>query len=889
MTTRFKESAGTDRWEEKKKRPTFQFDDVPSDYDPLSLKPGDFVDDRFKIIERIKVKSGEADIYRCTDEQTGKPAVVKFYRQRFQPKQKVIDGLLKLHSEGIVSIISYGIWTGRFYEAMEYCSGGMLSNYLPLNAPAIRSILPPLLNGLQYLHTVGDNGIIHRDIKPDNIYFRSPNMQGLVLGDFGISSIMDSDSHTHRTSSPFWTIDYTAPELFADKVHKESDYYSLGITIIHSFFGASPFENYKTREAIAAAHMAGNVPRRDELPDELRILVKGLTQLKPSNRWQYRQVMQWLKGEQILTDKGHPWKEDLYGGKETPYPNYPDAKTPEELAAVLDKFDSKNDLFRGRISNWVFNNFSNAAMAKKIEYIEENFASRRDLGIIKLAFILDPTAPLKIYVDSVKTISDLIEVVKKGHHVDFLKTALYDEHIECWIEETQDIEGEGKKSKLLQSIAAIRQRFNGSKDLGLFTLLYTLSPQTPLVVDSARNISIQRPEEIESAIAKHPGSLDRFTTLLFDRYLEEWLRISFSGDAVRKSSADFLESTRSIYSSDRALATWVMRWHFSPSLGFPFYKQTAKTPKELARLIDKDKESWAEGNKLLQNGWIKAWLVTSGQIQAAQFDQLNVLSGTWETKLEALLHLLDSKELAKPKPVASQTRIDMGNISTEGEKTSSITIHNGGRGHLSGSIVLVGSGSGIAMESKSIEGNPVTVTVTARALGLPAGSRQLMTINVNTNGGTLQIPVNFTVTAPVFRMIARSLGYGTLFALFLGGYRYVIGAMSGFKGTMLPYISSGDQLESVNGGGVAFLSCIFFGVMLTFLYYAISLRRAAVAGSAGATTSAGRSSSVYPRDYYSNSTEPRTNRHEYVSGVCRKCGVAQGLVDQFGVSPYCQG
>ncbi len=616
MTDRFKKSDGTDRWEEKKARPTFQFDDVSPDYDPLSLKPGDFVDDRFKIIERIKVKSGEADIYRCTDEQTGKPAVVKFYRQRFQPKQKVIDGLLKLRSEGIVSIISYGVWTGRFYEAMEYCSGGMLSNYLPLDVAAIKTILPPLLNGLQYLHTVGDNGIIHRDIKPDNIYFRNPNMQGLVLGDFGISSIMDSDSHTHRTSSPFWTIDYTAPELFSDKVHKESDYYSLGITIIHTFFGVSPFENFKTREAIAAAHMAGNVPRRDELPVELQALVNGLTQRKPSNRWQYRQVHQWLKGEQIFTDKGEPWKEDLYAGKETPYPNYPDATTPEELAAVLDKFDSKNDLFRGRISNWVFNHFGDAAMAKRIEHIEENYTNKRELGVAKLAFILDPTAPLKIGGNPVTTINDLVELLKNGAAVEALKTALFEELIECWIDETQNISGAGNKAKLLQLLTSIRQRFSGAKDLGLFVLLYTLAPQTPLGIDSGKNISIRKPEEIESVIAKHPGQLDRLTTLLFDRYLEEWLRIAFADDSARKASSDFLERIRSRYSTDRKLATWVMRWHFTPTLGFPFGSETAQDPKSLARLIDQNDESRNRADSLLKDGWIKAWLESTGRIAA---------------------------------------------------------------------------------------------------------------------------------------------------------------------------------------------------------------------------------------------------------------------------------
>jgi hypothetical protein len=450
MTTRFNEAKGRTGNE----RPTDKFDGQP-DFNALSLNKGDLVDDRFIIQETILTESGEADIFRCKDDRTGEDAVLKFYRIKYQPKEQVITEFLNLDHPDLVRVIKYGDWSGRFYEVMEYCAGGMLSNYVPLTVAAIRLLLPGIVNGLNYLHS---KNIIHRDIKPDNFYFRHPNMQELVIGDFGISSLLEHDQHTHKTESQAWTVDYAAPEIFGNEIYTESDYYSLGITLIHLFFGVSPFkEGFVARDAIVAAHMRGNIPNVEKLPDDLQYIVTGLTQLKPSNRWGYGQVMQWLKGEKVLTDAGLPWQKDRYAGKEFPYPSYPAAKTPAELAAALDKFDAQNDLYRGRISAWVFQNFHDAEMSKKIIEIEENYGKKCALGVIKLGFVLDPMLLLKISGHKITCLEDLITLLKMnganmGHD---LKQALFDGHLESWIENTQEI-AEGNKSKLLQDIASIR-------------------------------------------------------------------------------------------------------------------------------------------------------------------------------------------------------------------------------------------------------------------------------------------------------------------------------------------------------------------------------------------------------------------------------------------------
>jgi len=750
MTTRFDEAKGG----AGNQRPTDKFDGQP-DFNSLSLNKGDLVDDRFIIQETILTESGEADIFRCKDDHTGEDAVLKFYRIKYQPKEQVITEFLNLDHPDLVRVIKYGTWSGRFYEMMEYCAGGMLSNYVPLNVAAIRLLLPGIVNGLNYLHS---KNIIHRDIKPDNFYFRRPNMQELVIGDFGISSLLEHDQHTHKTESQAWTVDYAAPEIFGNNIYTESDYYSLGITLIHLFLGVSPFkEGFVARDAIVAAHMRGDIPNIEKLPEDLQYVVSGLTQLKPSNRWGYGQVMQWLKGEKVLTDAGLPWQKDRYAGKEFPYPSYPAAKTPAELAAALDKFDAQNDLYRGRISAWVFNNFHDAEMSKRIEYIEENSGKKRGLGVIKLGFLLDSTLPLKISGIEVTCLEDLITLLKmKGANMGHdLKQALFDEYLECWIENTQEIVG-GQKSRLLQDIASIRNRFINIPELGLFVLLYTLSPSSPLIIDVERNISIRRPEDLEEILSKDPSLIEKVFVLFNDRYLEEWLRIAFTGDGKRKAYAELLGKARTLYADDKALTAWVIRWIFSSTLGFPFGKEMVANPKELAKVIDQSAETKNTGIKLLQNGWVKAWLVHTRRISendTSEFDNaIKEGKGNWVKILEDVLHFLDPSRPG-PKVSVDKQSIDFGKILNDIKKTEALTIKNSGKGYLSGIIILQDNSRGITVDNKIIDGDTVTVNIIVNTVGLEKGNYESKII-IRTNGGDHHIPVSYKVVSSKIGLIA---------------------------------------------------------------------------------------------------------------------------------------
>ncbi len=142
-----------------------------------------------------------------------------------------------------------------------------------------------------------------------------------------------------------------------------------------------------------------------------------------------------------------------------------------------------------------------------------------------------------------------------------------------------------------------------------------------------------------------------------------------------------------------------------------------------------------------------------------------------DSALESVQHLLNPK-LEWPKPFASVNEIRFGGISTDAEKSKSVTVSNKGRGHLYGSITLQGSNNGITINQATIDGGPVTVQVKARPIGLPVGSHQKATILIQTNGGMLNIPITYVVSVPILKMLSRSIFAGLLVAVVFGIFRY---------------------------------------------------------------------------------------------------------------------
>jgi len=141
-----------------------------------------------------------------------------------------IEATTKLSHAGIVRIVDSSLKSDSPFLVTEYCHGGSLADcgpYWRSDPVTALAIFEQILESVHYAHC---NGVLHRDLKPDNIFLKSTKGPP-VVGDFGLSLLLDSDTRHTDTLEAVGPRLYMAPELEngrIDNVTKASDIYSLG-------------------------------------------------------------------------------------------------------------------------------------------------------------------------------------------------------------------------------------------------------------------------------------------------------------------------------------------------------------------------------------------------------------------------------------------------------------------------------------------------------------------------------------------------------------------------------------------------------------------------------------------------------------------------------------
>ena len=214
---------------------------TPADTDVFEIN-GKF----YKKLKCLSDNSGEAQVFLVENDVN--KLVLKIYYPNFSVKKKLLRIIAGIQFEMIVNVFDFGKMyvdgVNRDYEIMEYLKGGTLNEYkLNNDFDQFRRIALQAAAALEYCH---NNNIIHKDIKPGNFFFRDENHTQIVLGDFGISSVISDKKELHRTTQARTPI-YASPEMYNDVIDgiveltPASDFYSLGVTLLTLWRGASPF------------------------------------------------------------------------------------------------------------------------------------------------------------------------------------------------------------------------------------------------------------------------------------------------------------------------------------------------------------------------------------------------------------------------------------------------------------------------------------------------------------------------------------------------------------------------------------------------------------------------------------------------------------------------
>ena len=202
----------------------------------------------YRNLECLSDNSGEAQVFLVEHDE--KPFVLKVYYPNFDVNKKMLQVIRSFDFEMIVKLYDFGKTyvdgKHRYYELMEYLSGGTLNNYrLNGDMDQFRRLALQGAAALAYCHNYN---ILHKDVKPSNFFFRDIDHKELVLGDFGISSMLENDGKSHRTSQARTPI-YAAPEMYSDvidgvvEITPAADFYSLGITLLALWIGDNPLSS----------------------------------------------------------------------------------------------------------------------------------------------------------------------------------------------------------------------------------------------------------------------------------------------------------------------------------------------------------------------------------------------------------------------------------------------------------------------------------------------------------------------------------------------------------------------------------------------------------------------------------------------------------------------
>jgi serine/threonine protein kinase len=366
----------------------------------------------WEITSRLNVHSLEAEVYRA--KKDGKEGIVKYYRGITSPKLDILKKIQELNkNEDIVNLYLFGTYKGRLFEIMEYAAGGGLDSrnedgsykYLPLSEEELIGVCDEMIAAYVECHSMG---IIHRDIKPGNIFYRGcsdkPDENGrykgrdIIVGDFGISSVMEEGEQYRKTRTATRTSAYVAPEILYGEINEKYDYYSLGVTLWELATGKEPFLNDNGKrldstfvmqlavEGFAADNLLRTKPL---LSEKIQRLIRGLLVVNPEHRWGYNEVKDHLAGKEVPV-----WAEK----KEFKFTiGEKDCTNLEELAeAILDKPEAAHKkIFDGQLKSVLKAKFPEKS--KHIEEIAEEASAKRDYynGICKIAWTLSLNAPFK--------------------------------------------------------------------------------------------------------------------------------------------------------------------------------------------------------------------------------------------------------------------------------------------------------------------------------------------------------------------------------------------------------------------------------------------------------------------------------------------------------------
>ncbi|WP_456777413.1 AAA domain-containing protein [Bradyrhizobium sp. USDA 3315] len=375
--------------------PIIERAEPPSSTEPLpvpELPPEtETVVDGWHLQDRITSSSAIRERFVASRASDGQRGILTLYAVGSEPDQAIYDLLVKLPRDHVPEFFATGRWQDRAYEVAEEFKGGTLADFAvdPADPASFAILIGELAKAV---HALTEAGLRHRDLRPSVVFVRSNDPLDLVIGGFGSARLSEFDLDI---VSPLETTRYMAPEAIAGGVAPASDWWSMGMILLEKITQGACFQGIN-EQAFLIHILTNGVHLPEKLDERINTLLRGLLARDRRQRWQWKEVQAWLRGENVSAPAAEAagTKEGQssisLGGNQ-----YRSANMFALAGAEAGNWDQAKALvLRGAVASWASEAGFEAAVAAGLRQIVRTEHLQEDLKLSISLKTLNPSMPL---------------------------------------------------------------------------------------------------------------------------------------------------------------------------------------------------------------------------------------------------------------------------------------------------------------------------------------------------------------------------------------------------------------------------------------------------------------------------------------------------------------